>query len=124
MKHITIDVDDFKAAVRATWSESDFLAAVIDLAHEHGWRVAHFRASRTSKGWRTAVQADGKGWPDLFMVRADGRRLACELKVKHGRITPEQAQWLVDLQTAGIDSYLWTPRAWNEIVATLRRIKA
>ena len=44
-----------------------------------GGRVAHFRPPRTVHGWRTAVAADGAGFPDLVMVRGS-RLLAAELK--------------------------------------------
>jgi hypothetical protein len=50
-------------------SEASFLEQIIDLAHLFGWRVAHFRAARTFSGWRTPVQGDGKGFPDLVLCR-------------------------------------------------------
>lgn len=34
-----------------------------------GYRVAHFRPEKTAHDWRTAVAADGKGYPDLAMAK-------------------------------------------------------
>jgi hypothetical protein len=46
-------------------TEAAFLRQVLDLAKLRGWRTAHFRPAQTSRGWRTAVQGDGAGFPDL-----------------------------------------------------------
>jgi hypothetical protein len=51
-------------------TEREFQRQVIDLARLLGWRCAHFRPGRTARGWRTPVQADGAGFPDLQPVRA------------------------------------------------------
>ena len=80
-------------------SEKDFLEQVIDLAHVFGWKVAHFRPAKTEHGWRTAIQADGKGFPDLVMVHAEKKRLIfAELKSEIGKPSPEQGEWLEDLR--------------------------
>jgi hypothetical protein len=101
-------------------AEASFQSAVIDLAHLYGWRVAHFRAARTLRGWATPVGADGKGWPDLFLVHpVRGIALARELKVPPNRLTSEQRQWLHNLSAAGIDAQVWTPGDWDKIQATL-----
>jgi hypothetical protein len=107
-------------------SEAAFQAQVIDLAHTLGYRVSHFRAAMNAKGqWRTPVAADGKGFPDLVMVRADTKRWAprvifAELKTDKGRLSSEQAAWLDALKSAGQETYLWRPRNWDEIVQVLR----
>lgn len=88
--------------------EADLQVAVIEIARFLGWRVAHFRPALTSKGWRTPVSADGKGFPDLFMVRRE-RVLAVELKGDRGRVTPEQADWLRALSDAGVEVAMWMP---------------
>ena len=101
-------------------AEESFQSAVIDLAHLRGWRVAHFRRARTKNGWRTAVSADGKGWPDLFLVHEQtGRIMARELKIPPNRLTPEQDQWLRTLRACGIDAKVWTPDDWKNIEAEL-----
>lgn len=71
--------------------ESDFQRTVIEMAQHLGWRVAHFRPAQTEKGWRTPVAADGKGWPDLVLVR--DRVLFVELKTDKGKLSLDQEQW-------------------------------
>lgn len=91
-------------------SEDDLLTAVIDTAHAYNFRVAHFRPARTAKGWRTAVAADGRGFPDLVLAK-QGRVLFAELKTSVGLTTDAQEQWLDDLGAFG---YLWTPKQWMD----------
>jgi hypothetical protein len=101
--------------------EHELLKGVIDVARILGWRVAHFRAAMTKHGWRTAVQADGAGWPDLILVRE--RLLVRELKCGKNTLSAEQAAWLEALRAAGVDAGVWTEHAWlsGEIEAELRR---
>ena len=106
--------------------EKDFLQQVIDLAHVYHYKVAHFRAARTAKGWRTPVQADGKGFPDLILVRiSDGRMIIAELKREIARVRPEQQEWLdffteVENQNKTIEVYVWHPSDFDEIVEALK----
>jgi hypothetical protein len=99
-------------------TEAEFQAQVIQLARLRGWRVAHFRPARTAKGWRTAVAADGVGWPDLFLVRG-GRVIAAELKVGNNRLSPQQTAWLTALRAADIPAVVWRPTMWPEIEEAL-----
>jgi hypothetical protein len=99
--------------------EADWQATVIDAAQALGWRVAHFRPARTERGWRTAVSADGVGFPDLVMVRGS-RTLFVELKSSTGRLSILQRQWLDALERAGQESYCWRPEDWPTVEATLR----
>lgn len=91
--------------------------AIIDLAHLHGWRVAHF-ASVLAIGrdkrpvYRTPVMADGKGFPDLFMVRGP-QAMAIEVKGDGDTLRPEQQEWLNGLEDAGIHVDVWSPREWR-----------
>lgn len=107
-------------------TEADFQATVIDYARRRGWRVAHFRKAQNQRGdWRTPVAADGKGFPDLVLVR--DRVLFIELKTDVGRLTREQKLWRDALLRAGIGSHragsadydVWRPRDWNRIVEEL-----
>ena len=80
-------------------SEREFLDSIIETAHDLGWRVAHFRPAQTEKGWRTAVQADGVGFPDLIMLKRLGdntvKCVVAELKSEQSRPpTPDQVAWL------------------------------
>jgi hypothetical protein len=109
-------MSDFKARPLHL-SEAQLQAATIDLAHAYGWLVAHFRPAQTAKGWRTAVAADGRGFPDLVLAK-QGRVLFAELKASVGLLTDAQRKWLDEL---GPDAYLWTPKSWSDgsILATL-----
>lgn len=107
-------------------SEAQFQRMVIDLAHLYGWRVAHFRRVQVRRGsgsvyWETPVAADGKGFPDLVLVRG-GSLLFAELKVPPNTTTPEQREWLAALRAAGQHVAVWTPDSWVEIEATLSEV--
>ncbi len=88
------------------------------IARLRGWRSAHFRPARTARGWRTAVQGDGRGFPDLLLVRGSVL-LAAELKAGRGRPTPEQAAWLAALEAVGVRTFVWRPTDWPAIEQTL-----
>lgn len=103
-------------------TEAELQSAVIDLARMCGWRVAHFRPARTETGWVTPVAGDGKGFPDLVLVR--DRVLFVELKSATGRLSEDQVAWLQELAAAGADARVWRPGDWDEIEAALRRRRA
>lgn len=101
-------------------SETEFLAQVIELAHLYGWRVAHFRPAWTGRGWRTPVQGDGAGFPDLVLV-GRGRLIVAELKRERGLATPEQLAWLATFAGAGIPAFVWQPSDFDLIAVELGR---
>src|ERR1700734_1444410 len=98
--------------------ESQFTEQVIRLANIYGWRVAHFRPARTAKGWRTAVSGDGKGFGDLFLIKGH-RAIGAERKGGRNKPTIEQASWLSCLAAAGIETFVWRPENWDDIVRIL-----
>ncbi len=102
-------------------SEHELELAVVEVARLLRWRVAHFRAARSGRGWRTPVAYDAQGWPDLTLV-GHGRLLVRELKVGRGEPTPEQAEWLAALRAAGVDAGVWREADWHagRIEAELR----
>jgi hypothetical protein len=100
-------------------TEAAFQTSVIDLARVTGWMVAHFRPARTEQGWRTPVAADGKGFPDLVLVRE--RVIFAELKSDTGRLSDDQHAWLAALEAAGVEAYVWRPDDFDQVAATLRR---
>lgn len=91
-------------------TESDLLAAILDLAKLYGFRSAHFRPAMNAKGhWRTPVAGEGKGWPDLVLVKPP-RVIVAELKSDTGRLSPEQEVWLALLRDLpGVECYVWRP---------------
>lgn len=99
--------------------EKDWQKQVIDLARLLRWRVAHFRPAMTKHGWVTPVAADGKGFPDLCLVRE--RVIFVELKRDGGKTTDDQAVWLHALNNAGIETYVWRPADAEQVLQILRR---
>lgn len=99
--------------------EADWQRQVIDLAHLHGWRIFHARPAQNARGdWRTPVAADGKGFPDLVMVR--DRVLFVELKSDRGRLTAEQRHWIDALEQSGAEVHVWKPDQFDEVHAVLK----
>jgi hypothetical protein len=104
----------------AKLSEAAFQKQVIDLAHLYRWRVAHFRPARTTvagkETWRTAVSADGQGFPDLVLAR-NGVVLFRELKTDHGKASHEQLAWLL-----AVGGAIWRPAQWSTIEREIREL--
>jgi VRR-NUC domain len=99
--------------------EQSFQSVVVEVARLAGWRCAHFRAALTKDGWRTAVTADGAGWPDLVLVRPP-RIAFVELKSAGGKLSPRQTEWLDVLRLLPqVETYLWRPSDWDELVVVL-----
>lgn len=88
-------------------TEIEFERAVVDLAHLFGWRAASFRPAGTGKGWRTPVKYDGKGYPDLTLVHADGCVIFAEMKSATGQLSDDQKAWGEALAQA--EEYSWSP---------------
>ena len=109
-----------KAALLKPLSEAAFTRQVLELARLRGWRTFHVRPARTRKGWRTPVQGDGTGFPDLVLVRYKTEELLfVELKAEKGKMRVEQLHWTVDLRLAGQRVYVWRPSDWPQIEEVL-----
>lgn len=93
-------------------NERELQTAVIECAQLLGWKVAHFRPALTGKGWRTPVEADGAGFPDLVCVR-HARMLVLELKSDRGRMSVAQVDWLAAFQAAGVEALVLVPADWE-----------
>jgi hypothetical protein len=98
-------------------TEKQWQEQVIDLARMFGWRIAHFRPAQTSKGWRTAVAADGQGYPDLTLAR--DRIIFLELKTDTGKLSAAQTAWLNHLAAAGAETYVARPQHLELLAAIL-----
>lgn len=84
---------------------------IIDTARRLGWRVAHFPTIQDFRGtWRTPVAADGKGFPDLLLVR--DRVIVREVKGDGDKLNPAQTLWLTAFRLAGADAGVWAPKHW------------
>lgn len=99
-------------------SEKEFTAQVLQLAKLCGWKSAHFRPAQTVRGWRTPVQGEGVGFPDLILIRG-AACLAVELKADDGKLASEQAAWLLAFSRAGVPAVVWRPRNWDHILKVL-----
>ena len=93
---------------------------MLEVAKLAGWRSLHIRPARRSDGsWRTPVAGDGRGWPDLTLVRAP-RLVFAELKSERGKLRPEQSDWLDVLRLLPqAEVFVWTPADWDELVEVL-----
>lgn len=114
-----------RTAQSTAMSEGQLQDAVIELARLLGWRVAHFRPAATGRGYRTAVQGDGAGFPDLVLVR-NGHLIFAELKADRGRHSLDQHEWLNDLLAVSVGSHrvwvyeCWRPSQWLD--GTIERV--
>lgn len=97
---------------------------IIDLAHLHHWRVAHFRTARIQRKdgsvyYATPVQADGEGFPDLVLLKGN-RVIVAEIKSEKGKLSDAQTEWLNAWELAGAEVYVWRPKDWETIEKRLR----
>ena len=95
-------------------TETQLLESVLGLCKLMGARTLHIRPARTATGWRTPVQGDGKGFPDLLILTKRGRLLFRELKAERGKLSGEQREWLHTLTNSGHDADIWRPIDWPD----------
>ena len=100
-----------QALLARTMTEEQLLINVLAYAKVRAWRAAHFRPAKTAKGWRTAVQGDGKGYPDLLLLRGT-RGVVIELKSMAGKVRTEQEEWLNAFAYVGFETYILRPSDW------------
>lgn len=102
-------------------TERELQTAVIECAQLLGWHVAHFRPAQTANGWRTPVEANAAGFPDLTLIR--DRILFAELKSDRGVLSVAQEVWIDAIDRAGVEAHVWRPDDWTSgrIETHLRR---
>jgi hypothetical protein len=83
-------------------TERELQSAVIEAATLFRWRHYHTHDSRRSAA----------GFPDLVLCKPP-RTLFVELKSEKGRLSPEQTEWLQDLEKAGQEVRIWRPEDWT-----------
>lgn len=93
-------------------TENQLLRNVLELCSWLGITTAHFRPARTERGWRTAVQGDGKGFVDLVLVARGGVKWR-ETKSDNGTLDPDQRSWRDVLLAADQDWGVWKPADWK-----------
>ena len=100
-------------------TEQAFLDWILHEAKKAGWKRAHFRAARTKKGWVTPVSADGKGFPDVLLLK-DKRLVVVEAKSESGKLSPSQYDWLEKFGRAKAEVFCWTPSDRETILEVLK----
>lgn len=107
---------EYQALQCKNMTEAELVDNIISLAQRLDWLVAHFRPAMLADGrYRTAVQGDGKGFPDLVLVRDSSPRLLfAECKSETGKLTKEQEEWLRRLRLAHYKAavWVWRPSDW------------
>jgi hypothetical protein len=92
-------------------SEAQWQRRITDYCDLLHLRWHHETDSRRSKS----------GFPDLWIV--GNRLVVAELKGSKTRITSEQRDWLVALERAGVECYLWRPEDWPEVQQVLKSLR-
>jgi len=100
--------------------EKDFGHQVEHLLSLFRWRPYHHApAYRPSGGYSDSFHGM-KGLPAYIAVRR-GRLVFAELKNERGRLTPDQNEWLDNLQQVpAIEVYVWRPADLEDIKEVLR----
>ncbi len=98
--------------------EDEWQAQIIEISQRLGWMVAHFRPARTKDGWATPVSADGKGFPDLIMLKGE-RMIVIECKSEKGKVSPEQTVWLEAFAKVTRNVHTLRPSEWDELLEIL-----
>lgn len=103
-----------------TASETDWRRVVMAYMADHDWCAhAEERGRGRQGGWMT-VTLGAKGFPDVTAVRGP-RLVVAELKVPGGTLTDGQTIWLNRMAAVpGVETYVWYPRDWDTVRATLR----
>lgn len=66
------------------------------------------------------MSGDGKGFPDLVMIRR-GALIVAELKMPKGKLSMEQLEWFDAFRSIGCGRIeKWTPDDWPRIERLLR----
>lgn len=99
--------------------EAELQDAIAAYARTIGYTVAHFTTAISPRGQHmTPVKYDGKGFPDLVLVRPP-RLIFVELKSDTGKIRPDQQWWLDRLTGTAAEVYVWRPSDWPATVAAV-----
>jgi hypothetical protein len=89
-------------------SEKAWQGQVLQLAALYRWSHFHPYDMRRSD----------EGWPDLVLVRVP-ELVVVELKTDTGRLTAAQNEWLRRLAECGLETHVWRPRDFDDVVARL-----
>lgn len=105
----TVDAADFVRQEVLRWPEKKLQAEILRLAVGSAREPSPLRWKAYHTFFSDRSQA---GWPDLALVRE--RVLFAELKTTGGKLTDAQLEWLMALESAGAEVYVWRPIDWYE----------
>jgi hypothetical protein len=101
-------------------TEDAFRSQVVRVARQKDWHAMFIGRGRGGNAWVTQMGGDGRGWPDLTLVRE--RVVFAELKTNTNyHLSAEERKWIEWLRLAGQEVYVWRPRHWEEIEGVLDR---
>ena len=93
------------------WTEKEFQDTVRKIARHEGWLEYAIRDSRGSP----------RGYPDLTLVRS-GEVIWAELKKQKGIVSPEQANWLRELDKVPCTrAFVWRPSDMDRLKIILHK---
>jgi hypothetical protein len=86
-----------------------------------GWHAEHHRPGMRANGrWQTMVSVNGVGWPDYFCTHpGTGDCFVAELKTRYDKPSEAQLEWLAILARCGIETHVWWPPDWPQMVERL-----
>jgi hypothetical protein len=105
-------------ARRKKRNESDYQREIVAYAKLKNWAVVHFTKLYHRGRWFTPAAIDGKGFPDLILVR-DERILFIEVKTDTGRLTNEQILWRKRILRCGLSFIVARPSTYEEVKTIL-----
>ncbi len=141
--------DKIRQQLLESQTHEQILNQVIDFLHLKGFHIFGVRPGMTKKIYRnkkgeeypvykTAVIADGKGFPDIFAVRGvrdnkanwslllmklglppNTSHIVVEIKTEKDEQSPEQLQWQDWFEEAGIAYIVVKPSTWDDFVKIL-----
>lgn len=109
---MTITPDAYRATIVQQMTEAQLRDQhIIPLANTLGWRCY----------WTWTSLHSPSGFPDLVLVKPP-RLVVAELKMVGRYPTLKQCEWLEALEACGVETHIWTPKAWldGRIEAVLR----
>ncbi len=100
-------------------TEAGWQAEVLDLAQYLGWACLHVRPT-IGKGGQWTTSTSVVGFPDLFCWHPRHGFAAIELKSERGKVRPEQAEVLHQLEAAGARTLIARPSDIDTVISLLR----
>ena len=96
-------------------TEAEYKATIVEAGLKYGWLVESIPDSRKVYPRETAA-----GFPDLVLAKPP-ILLFIEVKTEHGKLSKQQALWLLELnQCGGVQAFVARPSGWDSLEKLLR----